>query len=444
MLAVVGESRIIAGKYRLVRRIGGGSMGDVWAAVNEATEREVAIKLMPRELASSTELRARMLREARACGRIRHKNVVEILDVGQTEDGEPFLVMPLLAGETLAALLERKHKLTQTQAMGMAVEIAKGLAAAHGAGIVHRDLKPANIFIVQDDGHAVVKIVDFGVSKLVLPGDVATDTLTGSAIGSPAYMSPEQARGDKEIDHRSDLWALGVVLFEMLAGTRPFEGTSPFVVVSEILGARIPSVSERASETDAWVVDLIGRCLERERDARIATANDFVAAVPGGRVSVQPSQETAPNDRTTSMRGAPSVTSTVPLTRAQTVPPASVEDEGRDARGRSGRRLALLGVSLVGVVVLAMGVVVAASGPHAAPPTTRGVADATEPVAAAAGTPSASSSAAAPTSAAAAGSSASIPAPSSSASAKRDAGAPAWRPKNRPGNPGSGLPKDPG
>lgn len=255
-------------------------MGIVWEATNVATDRHVAVKLVAWRHAANKELRARMVREARAYGRIAHKNVIEILDAGETEEGEPFLVMPLLRGEDLASLLERRGALDPPSAVRIAIDVAKGLAAAHAVGLIHRDLKPANVFLVQDDDepHPVVKILDLGVSKLVDPAEMPTDTLTGGAIGSPSYMSPEQARGDKDVDQRSDLWTLGVLLFEMLTGTRAFDGSNVFEVAAKILEGPIPLVKARAPAIDGSLAALIERCLVREVDGRISSAAEFIAA----------------------------------------------------------------------------------------------------------------------------------------------------------------------
>jgi len=257
-------------------------MGMVWAARNEATDREVALKLIPRGNGFTEELRTRLLREARACGRIAHKNVVEILDAGEAEDGAPFLVMPLLEGETLAARLAREGPLPVEQVVRVAVAMARGLAAAHAAGIVHRDLKPGNVFLQRDPdgGEPVVKVLDFGISKILTSED-ATATVTGSTLGSPAYMSPEQARGDKGIDARTDLWSLGIVLFEMITGTRPFEGETPYLVVANILSARVPRLVERVPGVPLELDRLVARCLERDVAKRITSAAELIAAMSG-------------------------------------------------------------------------------------------------------------------------------------------------------------------
>ncbi len=270
----------LGGKYRLLRKLGEGAMGVVWEAVNARTDRHVALKLIPQR-AAGDELRSRLLREARACGRISNRHVVEMYDVGQTDEGEPFLVMQLLSGETLANRLTRVGVLPVRQAVSIALSIARGLSAAHAVGVVHRDLKPANVFIHREgDGEVeeIVKVVDFGVSKVTLP-DEATMTVTGSAIGSPAYMSPEQARGLSGLDARTDVWALGVVLYQMLAGRLPFGGATPYAVVGEILHGDIPRLSAAVPAIDPLIDDLIARCLERDRDRRVASVADAGAVL---------------------------------------------------------------------------------------------------------------------------------------------------------------------
>jgi serine/threonine protein kinase len=276
--AVVPET-LIADKYRLRRLIGEGAMGVVWAAVNERTEREVALKLINGE---NENLRRRLLREARACGRLVHRNIIEIYDVGETREGEPFLVMPLLSGETLAERLKRDGLLAPPLAARIACDVARGLAAAHQAGIIHRDLKPANVFLHHELGSEddfVVKVLDFGVSKIVAAaaaGDTAA-TLAGGAVGSPLYMSPEQALGDAGVGPRSDLWAVGVLLFEMLTGTRPFYGATAFAVVAQILRGPIPTVLERAPGVDPRLGAVVARCLVRRPDKRIGSATELAA-----------------------------------------------------------------------------------------------------------------------------------------------------------------------
>ncbi|WP_437745079.1 protein kinase [Sorangium sp. So ce1504] len=267
---------LICGKYRLLRRIGEGAMGVVWAAHNEATSREVALKLLVRP---DPELRVRLLREARACGAVSHRNIVDIYDAAESENGDPFLVMPLLSGETLSSLLKRKRKLEIHDASRIARDIARGLSAAHERGIIHRDLKPSNIFLHTEpgEGDAIVKILDFGVSKF-LAGPQQVKTATGILIGSPAYMSPEQVRAQSDIDTRADLWALGVVMFEMLTSRRPIQGKA-HELLRNVLHGDIPAVSQSVWQIDPGLDALVTQCLQRDREKRPRSAADVAAAL---------------------------------------------------------------------------------------------------------------------------------------------------------------------
>jgi len=267
---------IVGGKYRLTRQIGEGAMGTVWAAVHEAISRDVALKLIVR---SDEELRRRLLREARACGQLRHRNIIEVHDLGTTDKGDPFLVMPLLNGETLADLLKRKRKLDARTAAGIGRDVARALSAAHAAGVIHRDLKPANIFLHHEEGadEVVVKVLDFGVSKNLVASD-GTCTVTGGIVGSLAYMSPEQAQASRNIDCRADIWALGVVLFEMLTGTRPIQGDVNNILY-QICKADIPPVSRYLRHFDPAFEAFIARCLSREPSERVASASEAAEAL---------------------------------------------------------------------------------------------------------------------------------------------------------------------
>ncbi|WP_437782961.1 protein kinase domain-containing protein [Sorangium sp. So ce1097] len=265
---------LIDRKYRLVRQIGEGAMGVVWSAVNVATAREVALKLIHRPEA---EFRLRLQREARNCGALRHRNVIDIYDMGETEAGEPFLVMQLLTGETVAELLARRRKLDPPVAASIGRDVARGLAAAHAMHVIHRDLKPANIFLHRepDVDEPVVKVLDFGVAKNLSVND-GLHTVQGGAVGSPLYMSPEQVRAEPNVDHRADIWALGVVLFEMLTGMRPFQGDAQSVFMG-ILTGEIPTVSRYLRRVDQGLVDLIARCMRRDRSERIGSAAEVAA-----------------------------------------------------------------------------------------------------------------------------------------------------------------------
>lgn len=273
----MGPGSVISNKYRLVRCLGEGGMGAVWEALNLRTQRPFALKLVHGDSDFAPELRERMLREASVAGRLEHPNVIEVYDVGETESGEPYLVMELLRGESLADFLDRRGALDSTRAAAVGAEVAAALTAAHAAGVVHRDLKPANVFLHEDPAHGrVVKVLDFGVSKL-LAKDSPSSTATGAPIGTPAYMSPEQAEGRSDVDQRTDLWSLGVMLFEMVAGRLPFDGATAFAVVGEVLHAPIPRLADRARDVDPRLDAIVARCLVRDPARRIGTARELGA-----------------------------------------------------------------------------------------------------------------------------------------------------------------------
>ncbi|WP_438035470.1 protein kinase domain-containing protein [Sorangium sp. So ce204] len=274
----IAAGLVIAEKYKLVRRLGEGSMGVVWAALNLSTSREVALKLIHRP---DAELRRRLQREGRNGGALRHRNVIDMYDMGETEFGEPFLVMQLLTGETLAELLVRRRRLDADVAASIGRDVARGLAAVHALHIVHRDLKPANIFLHReaDADEPVVKVLDFGVAKNLAVND-GIRTATGGAVGSPLYMSPEQVRAEPNVDHRADIWSLGVVLFEMLTGMRPFQGDAR-AVFTGILTGEIPKISRYVRRVDPGLVELVARCMARHRDERIGSAAEVADLLDG-------------------------------------------------------------------------------------------------------------------------------------------------------------------
>jgi serine/threonine protein kinase len=246
---------VIADKYELEALVGEGGMGSVWRARHRQLESAVALKLMNPAIASQPEALNRFLREARAAARLSSLHVVKVFDFGV--DGEtPFIAMELLVGESLRARLDRLGALTPEATLWVIRQAGRALSKAHGEGIVHRDLKPENLFITQQEDE-LLKVLDFGVAKLSgtssgLPG---TSTRTGALLGTPFYMSPEQTRGIKAIDHRSDIWSLGVIAFECLTGRLPFDSEAFGELVLEIctLPAPVPSsVAAVPAGFDAW------------------------------------------------------------------------------------------------------------------------------------------------------------------------------------------------
>jgi serine/threonine-protein kinase len=248
---------IIAQKYRLTRLLGEGGMGAVWLARNIKLDVDVAIKLIRHELATE-ETSARLLQEARAAARIGHRSIVRIFDFGETELDDPFIVMEVLAGESLREVLERKGRLPATHAVRTILPIASALVEAHASGIVHRDLKPENIVLVPDkSGGLVPKLVDFGIAKLHRGGDDNPDEQGRGmfVVGTPEYMSPEQAGGRDEVDEGADVWALAVILYEAITGRVPFAGPNYAALIFAIMTEEPAPLSERmAGDPALWAI----------------------------------------------------------------------------------------------------------------------------------------------------------------------------------------------
>src|SRR5687768_3981364 len=218
---------IIAGKYRLDGMIGRGGMGSVWSTMHLGLGQRVAVKLIAKRYASSREARQRFDLEAKAAAQLRSRYVVQVFDNGETEDGTPYIVMELLEGESLDHRIERRGPVPLDQALRIVGQVGRALIRAHGLGIVHRDLKPENIFLTrsdEDDGGEIAKVLDFGIAKIKTSDGGGSATRTGTVLGTPLFMSPEQARGLKSVDHRTDLYSLGMVTFTMLTGRNAFAG----------------------------------------------------------------------------------------------------------------------------------------------------------------------------------------------------------------------------
>src|SRR3984957_8852782 len=279
--------------FRIVEKIGEGGMGVVYRATDEKLRREVALKVLPESFAKDEDRRRRFLREARSAAAITHANIATVHDVGEA-DGHVFIAMELVEGETLRVRIERG--LSIGDSVRIAKEIARGLARAHEKGIVHRDLKPENVMITR---HDEVKILDFGLAKLreetaanlseLEQRETATEaTRQGKVLGTPAYMSPEQARG-KDVDCRTDVFALGVVLFERVTGERPFDGETTQDVLTAVMRDTPRRVSEVHPEAPLEIDRVVGRCLEKMREARYANGQELFEAIgavlPEPRVS---------------------------------------------------------------------------------------------------------------------------------------------------------------
>jgi serine/threonine protein kinase len=267
----VKPGELIQSRYRLIRVLGSGASGSVWAAKNELIDREVALKIMSPSVAEDAVALQRFFNEAKASGRVRSPSIVEILDLGQAEDGSPFLVFELLYGEGIDERLRREGTIAIEPLFELLVGVARALAIAHAQGIVHRDLKPANIFIHKSaSGETVAKILDFGISKIFESGTNFSLTRTGMVVGSPAYMSPEQAAGQEDVDGRADIWSLGVVMFEALTGTLPHEAPNYNALMVRILTQDVDPVHTRKTDLPPAVCAIVDQCLKRDRTQRPA------------------------------------------------------------------------------------------------------------------------------------------------------------------------------
>jgi serine/threonine protein kinase len=223
--------------YKIIEKLGGGGMGIVYKAEDTKLKRTVALKFLPPELTRDEEAKERFIQEAQSASALQHNNICNIHDIDVTPDGQMFIVMDCYEGETLKQVISNKQ-LAVSQVIDIAIQIAQGLHKAHEKGIIHRDIKPGNIIITND---GMVKILDFGLAKLAGQSRL---TKTGSTVGTAAYMSPEQAQGI-EVDHRTDIWSLGVVLFEMLTGKLPFRGDHEAALLYSIVHEE-PQVISRA------------------------------------------------------------------------------------------------------------------------------------------------------------------------------------------------------
>ena len=230
--------RILDERYTLVERVGAGGWGEVWRSVQISTRREVALKILRRDVADGEMAQERFQLEAEAISRLVHQNTVTLFDYGRTPDGETYMAMELLDGESLDQVLQREGPMDPARALRMVRQVALSLDEAHGKGIVHRDVKPHNIMLLQRPGEPdFIKVLDFGVAKWVLEDHHLTST--GTTFGTPEYMSPEQVQS-KPLDHRTDLYSLGVILYTLLAATPPFRGESPITVALHHINSRMP------------------------------------------------------------------------------------------------------------------------------------------------------------------------------------------------------------
>ena len=360
----IRAGELLAGKLRLLRPLGHGGMGVVWAARHEALDRDVAVKLIrPERGAADSALVARFELEARATARIAHPNVVQVMDFG-TVDGElPFIVMELLEGHTLAELLASGGRLSFATTLLLVEQVGGAISAAHERGVVHRDIKPHNVFIVQKrtDDPLLVKVVDFGIAKILgdqqVPGAGPSLTETGAIVGSPPYMSPEQIEGSRRVDLRSDLWSLGVIVYEALTGRRPFAGSSFIAVGSAVLEGKYTPACELRKGLPAAVDDWLAKALSVDPESRFQSARELVEAYR----AVAATAEELPPSRVDRHSPAAAFATTLeappPALAPATVSHAPVAEKAGPVRRRSsaGVALALLVAVGAGVGVFTLG-----------------------------------------------------------------------------------------
>ncbi len=347
MQGALRTGQMLKDKYRLEALLGSGGMGDVYRARNVLVDRTVAIKALHPRHSKNEELVGRFMREARAANAVRHRHIVDVLDIDRDERGIPFIVQEYLDGEDLAARLERPpHRLSPGEALDLLLPVIVAVGVAHDKGVVHRDLKPDNVFLARVDGAVVPKILDFGISKIDVEEEIRRQspasippkpmshrlTAAGAAMGTPAYMSPEQIRDPRSVDARTDVWAIGVMLYEVLSGKMPFDAedlAGLFVVIQTSEPAALDRVAPAVPKALARIVH---RCLAPEPSARYANAAELADALRGyceraaqakrdvkqGRA---PSHSLLPAD-VVGLTSTPPTGSDPPLSSRSTAPPA--------------------------------------------------------------------------------------------------------------------------
>jgi tRNA A-37 threonylcarbamoyl transferase component Bud32 len=276
------SGRVLDGRYRVDRLLGRGGMGAVYEGRHAIVGKRVAIKMLHAEFAANEEVLRRFYREAQAAAAIGHKNIIDIMDVGVTPANEPYIVMEYLEGEDLEGMLVRTGPLGLEAACGILEPALNALAAAHSKGIVHRDLKPANIFLCHaEGGRPTVKLIDFGISKFSGGTGTTKLTQTGSLLGTPAYMSPEQARGDQSVDHRTDVYSVGVILYQMLTGALPFVGDNYNTLLISVLTGEPRPLRELNPGIPADAEALVLKELNKDPAARSQSAIEMLEAFKG-------------------------------------------------------------------------------------------------------------------------------------------------------------------
>jgi serine/threonine-protein kinase len=328
----VNPGDLIAGKFRVERVVGEGGMGFVVEATHLQLEERVALKFLRRSAMSMPDVVSRFAQEARAAVRLKSEHVARIIDVGAREDGTPFMVMEFLEGADLGQTLERNGPLGISDALEYIIQACEGVGEAHARGIVHRDIKPENLFLVtRDDGWKLVKVLDFGISKAALTNSPAAllGHETKSLMGSPFYMSPEQLRSTRTVDHRADIWSLGVVLFELLSGTVPFDPDRTFTeLVADILETPHRRLRLFRPDVPPELEQIVDRCLEKDRTLRFQNCAELAIAL----LPFAPRRSRVTAERTTSFTRAAGLLSDPHLQVPPSIVPPSFNSRAPEHR----------------------------------------------------------------------------------------------------------------
>jgi eukaryotic-like serine/threonine-protein kinase len=350
---MIPTGTILAGKYRVERVLGQGGMGVVVQATHLQLHQPVAVKLLLPEVLTNPEVVQRFLREAQAVVRLKSEHVARVIDIGSLDDGAPYMVLEYLDGTDLADF--SRQQLTIGQIVDLMLQACEALAEAHSIGIVHRDIKPANFFITRrSDGSRLLKVLDFGISKLQQTALEGNLTATSTVMGTPAYMSPEQMRSTRDVDNRSDIWALGIVLYELLQGTAPFVAETFGAMVIRVATEPLPPLS---GQLPPGLAEVVYRCLEKDPTRRFQNIAELAHVLAPYAQST--AQAVVSVERTCGvLRTGPSHLSTLTSSAgAITQPPRSV------------RRLPLVAGAFAGLgMIVAIGIAVSRGGDEAANP----------------------------------------------------------------------------
>ncbi len=372
--APVRAGDVLAKKYRVERVLGMGGMGIVVAARHLDLDQEVALKFLLPTAMDSEEMVSRFINEGRAVVRLKSEHVAKVLDVGRLDDGAPYIVMELLQGQDLGAVMKERTVLGIEDAVSFVLQASEAVAEAHASMIIHRDLKPQNLFLTLGlDGTPLVKVLDFGVSKSLTPttgsdGTPMTLTRTQSMLGSPLYMSPEQMRSSKKVDERSDIWSLGVILFELFTGRVPFEAENVPELVFKIAEGDAPSPKEFRPDLPDALCNAVMRCLQKDVDKRYSNLAELAAdlepyASPrdkglASRIGVMLGTQPRPrmmsfSDTSQPAKSQPAIAVSDAWGATHSAPSATAAGEKK--KSASGSRAITIGIGVVVIALLGVG-----------------------------------------------------------------------------------------